>query len=152
MNRPGNQSTANQTHFAYEFHGTWSENVESWTQGDRKGVYVVRYEDLQSAPETTFDGIVRFLGLPATPERLQRAIRNSAFTVLQAQERRAGFRERSRKSDVFFRSGRSGEGVRRLTPDQVAALRQAHETQMRRFGYWEPGQCALANNSAEGCR
>jgi hypothetical protein len=146
MNRPGNQSKSNQGNFAYEFHGSWTENVESWTTGDRKSFHIVRYEDLQSAPEAAFGGIVRFLGLPASQERLQRAIRNCAFDVLQAQEQRTGFRERSRKSDTFFRSGRSGEGARRLTPDQIASLQQAHETQMRKFGYWRPGERAMQSD------
>jgi len=136
MNRPGNQSKSNEPRFAYEFHGSWSENVESWTGRDTKGIHIVRYEDLQVAPEESFGAIVRFLGLPAGGERLQRAIGNSAFPVLQAQERKAGFRERSRKSDTFFRTGRSGEGAERLSPDQIERLQQAHETQMRKFGYW----------------
>jgi Sulfotransferase domain len=146
MNRPGNQSKSNEPNFAYEFHGSWSENVASWTERDEKGIHVVRYEDLQSAGEATFGGIVAFLGLPVGRERLQRAIRNCDFAVLQAQEQQAGFRERSRKSDAFFRSGRSGDGARRLTPEQIASLRQAHEGQMRRFGYWQADTRAGADD------
>ena len=136
MNRPHNQSKSNEPAFVYEFHGSWSENVESWTARDSKAIHVVRYEDLQANPETSFGAIVRFLGLPANAERLQRSIRNSAFEVLQTQERKAGFRERSRKSDSFFRTGRSGEGRERLSPALIESLAGHHEAQMRRFGYW----------------
>lgn len=136
MNRPHNQSKANQPAFVYEFHGSWSENVESWTGRDSKAIHVVRYEDLQADPTTAFGGIVSFLGLPANAERLQRSIRNSAFEVLQTQERIAGFRERSQKSDRFFRAGRSGEGRERLSPALIESLVENHEAQMRRFGYW----------------
>jgi Sulfotransferase domain len=136
MNRPHNQSISNQPAFVYEFHGSWSENVESWTGRDSKAIHVVRYEDLQADAETAFGGIIRFLGLPATAERLQRSIRNSAFEVLQTQERNAGFRERSRKSDRFFRAGRSGEGRKLLSPALIESLTGHHEAQMRRFGYW----------------
>ena len=62
MNRPHNQSKANQPAFVYEFHGSWSENVESWTARDSKGIHVVRYEDLQTDPTTAFGGIIGFLG------------------------------------------------------------------------------------------
>ncbi len=136
MNRPNNQSKSNEPKFVYEFHGSWSENVESWTGRDSKAIHVVRYEDMRADPEATFGGIIRFLGLPANADRLQRSIANSAFEVLQAQEREAGFRERGLKSDRFFRGGRSGEGRERLSPALIDLLVQHHETQMRRFGYW----------------
>lgn len=136
MNGPHNQSKSNEANFVYEFLGSWSENVESWTDRKTNGIHVIRYEDLREKPEETFGGVLRFLGLPVTAERLQRAIRNSSFPVLQAQEKQSGFRERSLKSDSFFRAGRSGEGVERLSPAQIESLQQAHETQMRKFGYW----------------
>jgi hypothetical protein len=136
MNRPHNQSKSNEEHFVYEFHGSWSENVESWTGRDSKAVHIVRYEDLQAEPEEFFGGVIRFLGLPSNEQRVHRAVRNSAFSELQAQEHRAGFHERSRKSDNFFRAGRSGEGRERLTPALVDSLVGHHEEQMRRFGYW----------------
>lgn len=136
MNRPHNQSRTNEPNFVYEFLGSWSENVESWTDRETKAIHVVRYEDLRENPEEAFGGVIRFLGLPENADRLQRAIKNSSFSVLQAQEQRAGFRERSLKSDTFFRSGRSGEGVECLSPAQIRSLQQAHEAQMRKFGYW----------------
>jgi len=138
MNRPHNQSKSNEPAFVYEFHGSWSENVESWTARESKAIHVVRYEDLQADAEAAFGAIIRFLALPANAERLQRSIRNSAFDVLQTQERNAGFRERSRKSDSFFRAGRSGEGRERLSPALIDSLVAHHEQQMRRFGYWPP--------------
>lgn len=137
MNRPHNQSTANQPSFVYEFFGSWSENVESWTVRETKSIHVIRYEDMSATSERTFGGVIQFLGLPLNPERLRRAIENSAFPILQAQERQGGFRERSLKSETFFRVGRSGEGRERLLPAQVESLRRTHETQMRRFGYWQ---------------
>ncbi|HEY7688256.1 MAG TPA: sulfotransferase domain-containing protein [Dongiaceae bacterium] len=136
MNRPHNQSTANQPNFVYEFFGSWSENVESWTERETKGIHVIRYEDMREASDKTFGGVIEFLGLPVNPARLRRAIENSAFPILQAQEKQAGFRERSLKSENFFRAGRSGEGRERLDAAQIQSLCQAHEVQMRRFGYW----------------
>lgn len=136
MNRPHNQSKSNEPNFVYQFLGSWSENVESWTDRESKAIHVIRYEDLRENPEEVVGGVIRFLGLPENADRLQRAIKNSSFSVLQAQEQRAGFRERSLKSDTFFRSGRSGEGVECLSPAQIRSLQQVHEAQMRKFGYW----------------
>jgi hypothetical protein len=96
---------------------------------------VVRYEDLLGSPRRTFGGIAAFLGLAPVPERLDKAIRQSSFRVLQEQERRHGFRERSLKSDRFFRQGGSGEGRRALSAAQIERLCSANAEQMRRFGY-----------------
>jgi hypothetical protein len=136
MNRTHNQSASNEPAFVYELHGSWSENVESWTRQDTAAIRVVRYEDLRRDTAAIFGGLVRFLGMPENPGRLQRAIQNSAIEVLQAQELKHGFRERSRKSDKFFRAGRIGEGRERLPPALVDSLLRHHEGQMRRFGYW----------------
>lgn len=136
MNRPGNQSIANQDQFVYEVHGSWSENVLSWTSQDVPSIRIIRYEDMLHRPETTFGEIARFLQLPVSRERLDRAVRNSAFAVLKEQENKAKFAERSAKSEVFFRAGTSGEGRRLLGPELVESLCNAHQAQMARFGYW----------------
>src|SRR5690606_20632419 len=138
MNAPDTQSASNEPHFVYELHGSWSLNVESWTARPSPGLHVVRYEDMLAAPLKTFGGIVAFLRLPPDRRRLERAIRHSSFRVLQEQEKRHGFKERSLKSERFFRAGKAGEGRKRLTPEQVEALAAAHRAQMARFGYWPP--------------
>jgi hypothetical protein len=138
LNRPGNQSVANQAEFVYERHGSWSENVGSWTALSGPALHVVRYEDLAQTPQATFGGIARFLGLPASGERIARAVAHSAFAVLQQQEAARGFRERSVKSPQFFRSGEVGQGRRLLPAILVDSLVAQHQEQMTRFGYWPP--------------
>jgi hypothetical protein len=135
MNRPGNQSIANQENFVYELHGSWSEHVRSWTAMPNGALHVVRYEDMAREPLRTFRGIAAFLGLPATPARIAGAIERSSFIVLQQQEARHGFRERSKKSDRFFRAGEIGQGQRLLTAGLIEELRAAHREVMARFGY-----------------
>jgi Sulfotransferase domain len=139
MNRPGNQSVANQPQFVYELHGSWSENVRSWTATPSPGLHVVRYEDLLREPERALAGIVAFLGLPAAPDQIRRAIEFSSFAVLKQQEASHGFRERSLKSAQFFRAGEAGQGRRLLPADLIEALVALHEEQMTRFGYWPLG-------------
>jgi hypothetical protein len=136
MNRAGNETISNTDKFAYEVHGSWSEHVRSWTATPNPALHVVRYEDMAAEPERSFGGIAAFLGLRLPGDRLARAIRYSSFAVLKEQERRQGFRERSAKSETFFRAGDSGQGRRLLRPELVQSLRAAHEEQMVRFGYW----------------
>jgi hypothetical protein len=138
MNRSGNQSIGNQENFAYEVHGSWSEHVGSWTGAPNPSLHIVRYEDMASEPLRTFAGIAEFLQVAATPGRISSAAERSAFTVLREQEARHGFRERSRKSDRFFRAGEVGQGARQLPPQLIESLCAAHREHMRRFGYWPP--------------
>jgi hypothetical protein len=135
MNRPGNQSVANQASFVYELHGSWSEHVSSWTATPNPALHIVRYEDMVCEPERTFGGIAVFLRLPATSARIAGAIERSSFDVLQAQEARRGFRERSKKSDRFFRVGEVGQGRRLLPAKLIDELVAAHREAMARFGY-----------------
>lgn len=136
MNRSGNQSIANQENFAYELHGTWSENADSWTAAPNPSLHVVRYEDMAQEPQRAFAGVVRFLNLPASPVRIAAAIGRSSFAVLKEQEMHHGFRERSRKSHEFFRAGEVGQGRRVLPRHLIDRLTSAHGATMARFGYW----------------
>lgn len=135
LNRPGNQSIGNQENFVYELHGSWSEHVKSWTAAPSAALHVIRYEDMAREPQQTFAAVAGFLGLRVAPERVAQAIEHSAFAVLKEQERRAGFRERSRKSDRFFDSGQVGRGRQILTPALTESLCVSHREQMERFGY-----------------
>lgn len=114
---------------------SWSIHVESWTANPHRTLHVVRYEDMHVEPIKTFGGIARFLGLKPPRERLERAIRSSSFRVLQEQEKRHGFIERSPVAERFFRSGQAGEWRRTLSEAQVDRVIADHRAQMERFGY-----------------
>lgn len=135
MNRPGNQSIGNQANFVYELHGSWSEHVRSWTAMPSRALHVVRYEDLVREPLRSFSDIAGFLDLRVASDRIAGAIERSAFSVLQQQEARHGFRERSRQSNSFFRAGEVGQGRLLLAPELIDALCAAHRESMARFGY-----------------
>jgi hypothetical protein len=120
---------------AYELVGSWTENVESWTGSPSPGLHVVRYEDMQEAPHKTFGGIAGFLGLKPPRDRLERAIKQSSFRVLQEQERRHGFRERPPHAEAFFRKGKAGQWRAELSAEQVARIVADHSATMRRYGY-----------------
>ena len=134
MNEPGARTPIT-AEWVGELLGSWSEHVASWTAASAPTLHVMRYEDMHAKPVKTFAAVARFLGLDPPRERVEKAIRASAFRVLQDQEDRHGFVEKSRAADRFFREGMTGGWRRALNPAQVAQLALAHRDQMTRFGY-----------------
>jgi aryl sulfotransferase len=114
---------------------SWSDHVLSWMSQQSIPVHLVRYEDMRQHPEDTFMAAARFCGLPCDLERVRRAMRNSSFELLQAQEREKGFREKPANAPSFFRSGKSGAWQEVLSKSQADRIIRDHETVMRRFGY-----------------
>ncbi|HXQ16148.1 MAG TPA: sulfotransferase domain-containing protein [Caulobacteraceae bacterium] len=115
----------------------WSGHVASWLDQADIPVHLVRYEDLQSDPLTTFTAAMAFAG--RTPDRaaLERAIEYSRFERLQAQERERGFVEwRSRNAaTLFFRRGQSQGWRSELNAEQVRRIESVHGSMMARLGY-----------------
>ncbi|MBT4486997.1 MAG: sulfotransferase domain-containing protein [Rhodospirillaceae bacterium] len=127
--------TPNSQTNAFEFYGTWSQHVSSWTGEDSESQMHLRYEDMSGKPNQTFRRVAKFLGLEPSKARLDKAIRFSSFKVLQGQENRDGFRERSSHSEKFFRSGKTGQWRQILSKSQIDRVVADHHTQMDRFGY-----------------
>ena len=121
-----------------EVYSSWSAHVKSWTARPFPQLLVLRYEDLLADPAKHFGIVAGFLGLQPSQERLQRAVRNSSFEVLKAQEKRDGFRERPEHAAAFFREGRAEQWREVLTPAQTRRIIADHHEQMARFGYIPP--------------
>ena len=119
----------------FEFYGSWSQHVESWTKEDRPELFWMRYEDMLEKPLQTFGRAARFLSLTPPRPRLEKAIRFSSFKVLANQEANRGFRERSVHSERFFRVGRAGQWRKALSAEQVGRIVEGNREQMARFGY-----------------
>ena len=114
---------------------SWSSHVKSWTRQPHERIHVVRYEDMHLSPIETFAQIAKFLEIDFRIDRIEKAVRFSAFDVLRAQEDQHGFRERSIHADKFFRAGKAGAWRDRLSPKQVDAIISRHREQMARFDY-----------------
>jgi hypothetical protein len=82
--------------------------------------------------------VAKFLGLNPPSKRLKRAIRNSSFDILKAQEDEHGFDE-STEHSRFFREGRAGQWKEALSEQQVRRVVSDHREQMERFGYVPDG-------------
>lgn len=123
-------------HKILEFIGSWSRHVASWTSNPHPKLLVLRYEDLLADPTDAFTDVIRFLGAPPDPARLQRAISFSSFATLSRQEHATGFAERSAQAKTpFFRTGTSAQWRTLLTNTQRRRIERDHAVQMRRFDY-----------------
>jgi hypothetical protein len=128
--------TLNLKHRVPDVMSSWSNHVKSWTSQRNARLHLMRYEDMIAKPLASFTQLTRFLGLPASPERIERAIRFSSFDTLRTLEARGGFVERSSHSKAFFRQGGSGGWRKILTSAQVQKICQDHKEQMQAFDYW----------------
>ena len=131
-----NARTLNLKHRVPDVMSSWSNHVRSWTAQRNPRLHVMRYEDMLATPHAAFTQLTTFLGLPASAERIARAIRFSSFETLRDLENSKGFVERSSHSRAFFRQGQAGGWRGLLTPDQVQRLCAEHREQMKIFGYW----------------
>jgi hypothetical protein len=126
----------------FELLSSWSAHALSWVGA--KNRLLLRYEDMLANPEASFGRVARFLGNGSTPERLQRAIAFSEFSVLARQEQETGYRARSEAAQTaFFRTGTSGQWRNVLTGAQAQKIAEAHGDVMRNFGYPTKGKEAL---------
>jgi hypothetical protein len=120
----------------YERHSSWSVHVRSWTHPADPTTHVLQYEALVAAPEAAFARMILWLGQPAPPARLKRAIGFSDIAELRGQEGAKGFRERVAESTApFFGAARPGGWRSVLSPAQQARIERDHGTMMARFGY-----------------
>lgn len=129
------ESTTGGANHVVEYLSSWSMHVQSWTQHPNPQLCVVRYEDLLAKPRKHFKQVANFLGLKPPAERLERAIRFSSFKSLKAQEQKAGFREKSKNAQSFFREGKAEQWRELLSDDQIRRVVSDHRDQMERFGY-----------------
>ena len=124
-----------------QFMGTWANHVHSWLDQQQIPVLLLRYEDLLAESQLQFSQLARFLELPADPELIAEAVRNTSFQALRAkEEQEGGFHERPDGCERFFRSGRSGEGREQLNSDQLAQLDELFGSTLQHLGYLE--RCA----------
>lgn len=134
ISAPANRIVPDATNVT-QYLGTWSDHVKSWTRERAFPLVTVRYEDMKADPAGAFREILRRLGAPIDEARLERAVEFSSFGELRRQEDKAGFRERSRHAERFFRSGEAGQWAEKLPEKLVERISTEHGTVMKRFGY-----------------
>jgi hypothetical protein len=118
-----------------QYLGSWSEHYVSWTSVPGFAPLVLRYEDLRTHPFREFSRVVKFLKLPAKPDRIKKAIRFSNFEEVSRQEKHSGFKERVRADQVFFRGGKVGGWRDHLSDRHVQTLIEHHRPVLRALRY-----------------
>lgn len=121
-----------------QFHqhlGDWSSHVLGWLDQSDIPVHLIRYEDLHADTLEVFCGALDFLGISFRRKDAEKAVRHSDFEELKRQERQAGFHERVRGQESFFREGKIGDWRRHLSEPQVRRIETDHAAVMARLGY-----------------
>lgn len=114
---------------------SWSEHVESWVGDNAFPVNVIPYEEMLKDPKWALGAFLDAMGLKINGIRLERAVEQTRFEKIKAQEQASGFVEKSPKSDAFFKRGKSGGWRAILTEKQSAKIEADHAAMMKQLGY-----------------
>lgn len=120
----------------FEPMGSWTINVDSWTDRPSPVLLVVRYEDMKQKPLATFRQIAAHLRMNPSDKQLKLAIERSSFSRAREQEQTRGYKVEKASGGQFFRRGEVGSWRDELSFEQAERVVAAHEPAMRRFGYW----------------
>jgi hypothetical protein len=121
--------------------GSWGQSVGSWlaTRCDHPGFLLLRYEDMLVDTARELMRVADFAGLPATPERIARAVERSSADRMRESAKKQGQRSMSSKGsrqDIPFVSSTKSGGWRSDLPEpQVARIEAAWGDIMACLGY-----------------
>ena len=107
-----------------QYLGRWDEHVLSWTSQKIIPLITIRYEDLINEPYMNFLKISKFLSLTNDKNSITNAIKKTSFANLKQKEiEEGGFIENISQKGEFFRSGKIGEGYRKLNKEQLNKIK-----------------------------
>ncbi|MCE7992738.1 MAG: sulfotransferase domain-containing protein [Roseivirga sp.] len=115
--------------------GDWSFNVSSWLNSKQLPLVFIKYEDLLYEPVEALSKIMKGLKQPIDQRLIKNAVENHRFDRLVHQETNHGFIERPKKTDAFFRKGKSGSWKEELSTKQIDQVRKTHHEVMTQLGY-----------------
>ncbi|WP_071146463.1 sulfotransferase domain-containing protein [Bacteroides ihuae] len=114
---------------------SWQDHYKSWNEQNSIPIHTVRYEDMQQRPLEVFGSIIKFLQLEYNEDRLNRAIINSDFKLLQQMEHEQGFKEKTQKAKSFFWKGTIGNYRNYLSENQINQIVDSSYETMKQLGY-----------------
>jgi Sulfotransferase domain len=121
--------------------GSWSDHVLSWINmaETRNKFLLLRYEDMLVNAEGELARVAEFLNIPATSDRLKRAVElSSAGRMRNLEKQQAGewvFTKGMRQDIPFIRSAKSGGWRASLPKPAVEEIENAWGPVMERMGY-----------------
>ena len=115
---------------------SWEQHCFSWqSQKINVPMLELRYEDMTNTPEIVFEKIIKFCDLPFDKEKMIRSINSSSMHRMIAQEEKYGFKEKSEKSQKFFRKGVIGDWKNHLNSEEVKEIISNNKQAMKLYGY-----------------
>jgi hypothetical protein len=121
--------------------GPWASHVMSWTKmrQNTPGFLLLRYEDVLADTSRELSRVAGLLNVPASSERIERAVEMSAAGRMRSLEKTEGrlwkTTRRSRQDMPFVRSARSGDWKTILPEKAVLLIESAWGAEMRALGY-----------------
>jgi hypothetical protein len=122
-------------------HGSWGENVSTWlvTRRNDPRFLLLRYEDITANTPRELAKIAAFVGINATPERIQQAVERSSADNMRklekAQSHLSGLTKTSRKDLPFVRAAGSGGWKTGLPEPLVTKIEVEWGPLMQSLGY-----------------
>ena len=126
--------------------GNWSENFTSWKSFSNYNKYLlIKYEDLVSKREETFQKILRFIfklrniNFTLDSNKMETVLKNTTFEKLKNLEKEQGFRESIKGDDgkqiPFFDKGKSRDWSKTLEKNLIQEIENCFENEMKELGY-----------------
>jgi hypothetical protein len=113
--------------------------VAPGASGHGRKFLLVRYEDLLEDAQAGLRRIAEFLGLEASPERIEQAVARSSADSMRklesAQNLQWATTRETRKDIPFVRQAKSGQWRTALSPNSIAEIESAWGHLMRLAGY-----------------
>lgn len=107
---------------------SWPDHIKASYNED---CHMVQFEQLKSDPLKTVLGILEYLEVSLNENLVERAIYNQSFSKKKDEFKSSNQIDKSN----FLRSGRSGEGMAKLSEDQLKKIDLACGDFMNIFGY-----------------
>jgi|HubBroStandDraft_4_1064222.scaffolds.fasta_scaffold00111_2 hypothetical protein len=134
--------------------GCWQDHVLSWVrlrQGN-PGFRLLRYEDLLADPVEELTNLAPFLGIDATPDRVERAVRLSSGSHMQSLEKKQSKQwvtTKGTRNDIsFVREAKAGGWRNKLSAKALRTIENAWGETMKEFGYELADQIEPVSNVA----
>jgi len=107
---------------------SWHDHIKD---SYNEGCYMVQFEQLKSDPLKAVLGILEYLEVSLNENLIKQAIYNQSFSKKKDEFKSSNQIDKSN----FLRSGRSGEGMAKLSEDQLKKIDLACGDFMNIFGY-----------------
>ena len=121
--------------------GCWQDHVLSWVRlrEGKPGFRLLRYEDLLADPAKELTKLAPLLGIDATSDRVERAVRLSSgshMQLLEKEQSKQWIATKDTCQDIpFVREAKSRRWRNKLSTSAVRTIEQAWGATMKEFGY-----------------